>query len=74
MTKRLVFSIKPLKNVKNFREVSIEYMPGYVKTFIGKDLSKLLAETEHALDNKVPTLSGAVPAVPTYETEEKIQK
>lgn len=60
MTRRMVMAVRPLRRVKGAYEGKIEYLPGYVKTFVGKDLAWILAEFENALDNKVKTLSGVV--------------
>ena len=58
MTRRLVYAVRPLRYVKGAYEAKVEYMPGYVKSFIGKDLGWIVAEVEKALDNRVPNLSG----------------
>lgn len=60
MTKRMVMAVRPLRRVKNTYEGKVEYMPGYIKTFVGKNLAWVLAEIDNALDNKVKTLSGIV--------------
>lgn len=60
MTRRMVYAIRPLKWTKNAYEAKVEYMPGYVKGFIGKDFKWILNEIEHALDSKVPNLSGPI--------------
>ena len=60
MTRRLVYAVRPLRNVKGAYEAKIEYMPGYTKSFIGKDFAWIVAEVEKALDNKVPTFSGSI--------------
>ena len=60
MTRRLVYAVRPLRNVKGAYEGKIEYMPGYTKSFIARDFAWILAEIEKALDNKIPTLSGAM--------------
>lgn len=60
MTRRLVYAIRPMKWTKNAYEAKIEYMPGYTKTFIGKDFQWVLNEIEKAINGKVPTLSGPV--------------
>jgi len=58
MTRRMVLAVRPLPKVKGAYEASVEYMPGHVKTFVGKNFSWILSEIENALDSKVPTLSG----------------
>ena len=60
MTKRMIMAVRPLRRVKGSYEGKVEYMPGYIKTFVGKNLAWVLAEIENALDNKVKTLSGTV--------------
>lgn len=60
MTRRLVYAVRPLRNVKGAYEAKIEYMPGYTKSFIARDFAWIVAEIEKALDNKVPNLSGPV--------------
>jgi hypothetical protein len=60
VTRRMVMAVRPLRRVKGAYEGKVEYMPGYVKTFVGKDLAWIFAEIENALDNQVKTLSGVV--------------
>jgi hypothetical protein len=59
----MILAIRPLKNVKGAYEAKVEYMPGYVKTFIGKNFKWILEEIEKAAENKVPTLSGPVKTI-----------
>lgn len=63
MTKRIVYAVRPLRTVRGAHEAVVEYMPGYVKGFVGPNRRKLFAEIDEALDNKVPTLSGKVEVI-----------
>lgn len=35
-------------------------MPGYTKSFMGRNVAWVIDEIEKAIDNKVPTLSGSI--------------
>jgi hypothetical protein len=59
MTKRLVYAIRRNRYFKSYEAV-VEYMPGYVKSFMAPSITKITQEVQEALDNKVPTLSGAI--------------
>lgn len=41
-------------------EAKVEYLPGHVKTFVSADRSWLYREVERALDEQVPTFTGAI--------------
>lgn len=60
MARRLVYLMTPAPRSKKSYQIQIEYMPGYVKTFVGTKRSWLHNEVEEALDTQVPTLSGPI--------------
>jgi hypothetical protein len=57
MTKKIVYAIRRNRYFKAY-EATVEYMPGYIKSFMAPTISKIVEEVRHALDTQVPTLSG----------------
>lgn len=53
---KVVYAIRPMRYVKGAYEGQVEYMPGQIKSFIGRSFSWVRNEMQKAIEEQIPVL------------------